>query len=123
MLSWLEAQRLAAAVAVAAVAAGVAEPRQRDAHARLEAVLVAGAEPLDDADALVAGDERRRGLHRPLAAGGVDVGVAEPGRLDADEHLLGAGLGMGTSSIASGRSKLRTTAAFMSAPPSSLTES
>ena len=46
-----------------------------------------------DADALVAGDERRRRLDRPLAAGGVDVGVAEPARLDPDEHLFGAGLG------------------------------
>ena len=32
-------------------------------------------------------------LDRPLAAGGVDVGVAEAAGLDADEHLLGPGLG------------------------------
>ena len=50
--------------------------------------MLPGADALDDADALVAGDERRRRLDRPLAAGGVDVGVAEPAGLDADEHLL-----------------------------------
>ena len=91
----LEAERLAAAVAVAAHAAGVAEPRQRDAHAGLEAVHLAGTQALDHADALVAGDERRRRLDRPLAARGVDVGVAEPAGLDAHEHLAGAGLGDG----------------------------
>ena len=53
----------------------------------------ARADALDDAHALVPGDERQRRLDRPLAARGVDVGVAETGCLDADEHLLGAGLG------------------------------
>ena len=33
------------------------------------------------------GDERRRGLHGPVAVSGVDVGVTEAGRLDPDAHL------------------------------------
>src|SRR6478735_5951597 len=48
---------------------------------------------LDDADALVAGDERQRRLDLPVAARGVDVRVTETGGLDADEHLLGPGFG------------------------------
>jgi hypothetical protein len=55
----LEAERLAAAVAVAADAARVAEPRERHAHTRFEAVHGAVAERFDDADAFVARDERR----------------------------------------------------------------
>jgi hypothetical protein len=51
---------------------------------------VAGADALDDPDALVTGDEGRFGLDRPLAARGMDVCVAESAGLDADEHLLGA---------------------------------
>ena len=77
----VRAQRLAAGVAVAADAAGVAEPGQRDAHARLERRASSpGPTRSIDADALVAGDERRRRLDRPLAARGVDVGVAEARR-------------------------------------------
>ena len=82
----LEAERLPAGDAVVADAAGVAEPRHRDAVAEGD-LGHARAELDDDADALVAGDERRRGLHGPVAVGGVDVGVAEPGRLDPDAHL------------------------------------
>jgi hypothetical protein len=47
----------------------------------------------DNADALVAGDERRGGLDRPVAAGGVDVGVAQAAGLDPDPDLTGARLG------------------------------
>ena len=91
----LQAERLAPAVAVAAHATGVAEPRQRDAHPRLQPVHRAGAQSLDHPDAFVAGDERRRRLDRPLAARGVDVGMAEPARLHAHEHLAGARHGNG----------------------------
>jgi hypothetical protein len=42
--------------------------------------------------ALVYGDERRLGLDRPVAASGMDVGVAQLARLDAD--LIGSQLGM-----------------------------
>ena len=73
----LEAQRLAAGDAVVAGATGVAEPWHR--HALAERHLGdAGAELAHDADALVAGNEGRCGLDRPVAVGGVDVGVAEP---------------------------------------------
>jgi hypothetical protein len=54
---------------------------------------VAGAEALNHTDALVAGDERRRRLDRPLPARGVDDGVTQPRRLDAHEDLLGTRLG------------------------------
>ena len=73
----------------------------------------AGADRLDDADALVAGDERRRRLDRPVAVGGVDVGVAQAARLDADQDLAGSGLGDGRSWISRGWVKSVTTAAFM----------
>ena len=82
----------AAVDAVAALPAGIAEPRDRDAFADVRPVRHAGAELLDDADPLVAGDERRpAGLHRPVAVSGVDVGVAQTARLHADEDLPGAG--------------------------------
>jgi hypothetical protein len=52
-------------------------------------------EGLDKADALVARDERRTRLDRPVSASAVDVGVAQPGGLDLDTDLAGAGLGVG----------------------------
>ena len=82
----LEAEGLPAGDAVVADAAGVAEPRHRDAVADGD-LGHARAELDDDADALMARDERRRGLHGPVAMGGVDVGVAESGRLHPDAHL------------------------------------
>ena len=75
--------------AVAAVPAGVSEPRQRDAVADRDG-RVALTELRDDADPFVPGDERHLGLDRPLAAGGVDVGVAQAGCLDPDQDLAGA---------------------------------
>src|SRR3954454_9752582 len=86
------AQRLAAGVAVAAIAARVSEPRKRDTHPDLDPVALARAELRDDPDALVAGDEGRRRLDRPLATSRVDVGVTETRSLDTDENLLGTGL-------------------------------
>jgi hypothetical protein len=53
---------------------------------------VALAEALDHADTLMARDERRRRLDGPFAASGVDVGVAQATRLDANEHLGGTRL-------------------------------
>ena len=50
-----------------------------------------GADRCDDADPFVAGHERRSRLDRPVAVGGVDVGVAQPGRLDPHQHLARAG--------------------------------
>jgi hypothetical protein len=53
-------------------------------------VVVTGADLLDDPDALMAGNEWGGGLDWPVAAGGVDVGVAEPAGFDLHEHLFGA---------------------------------
>src|SRR4029079_18272845 len=74
----LEAQRLPPGDAVVARAAGVAEPRHGDALAEGD-LGHPRAELLDDADALVAGHERRRRLHGPVAGGCMDVGVAGAG--------------------------------------------
>ena len=86
----LGAERLPAGDAVIAAAAGVAEPWHCNAVAQHD-LRDAGAELLDDSDALVAGYEGRRRLHRPVAVRRVDVGVAEAGRLDPDEDLALAG--------------------------------
>ena len=86
----LGAERLPAGDAVIAAAAGIAEPGHGDAVAERD-LRDAGAELLDDADALVAGYEGRRRLDRPVAVRRVDVGVAETGRLDPDEDLARAG--------------------------------
>ena len=73
-----------------AAAARVAEPGHGDAVADRH-LRDAGAELLDDADALVAGDEGRRRLDRPVAVRRMDVGVAETRRLDPDEDVARAG--------------------------------
>ena len=72
----LEAERLPPGDAVLADAAGVAEPRHRDAVAR-EDLGDSRANGLDDADALVPGREGRDRLDRPVAVGGVDVRVTQ----------------------------------------------
>jgi hypothetical protein len=89
----LVAQCLPARHAIVAAAARVAEPRHRhtvtdaDLMSAVTDGVLAGRELRDDADALVAGDERRRGLDRPVAARGVDVGVAQATHLDLDADL------------------------------------
>ena len=87
------AEVLAARVAELAVAAGAPEPGDRDPRPDGDVRLGPGG--LDDPDALVAGDERQRRLGLPVAVGRVDVGVAEPARLETDQHLLGARLRRG----------------------------
>ena len=47
----------------------------------------------DMADALVTGDERQARLHGPVAARGVEVGVADARRREPDHHLARPGLG------------------------------
>jgi hypothetical protein len=74
-------------------------------------VRIARADAFDDADALVAGDERGRRLDRPFAAGGVDVRMAEAAGFDLDQHLVGAGLRHGAI-LDRKRVDERTTAAF-----------
>ncbi len=63
--------------------------------------------------ALVTGDERRVRFDRPVALGGVQVGVADTTGLDPDQYLARPGRGTETSSMTSGLPNSRTTAAFM----------
>ena len=85
-------ERLPAADAVAAAAASTPEPRNGDPVADRPGGD-RGADPLDVPDAFVPGDEGRCRLDRPVALRGVDVRVAEPAGLDADEHLARPRLG------------------------------
>src|SRR5919206_4282325 len=80
------AERLPAGDAVVAGSARPAEPGDRDAVAELN-FGHAGAEALDDPDALVAGNEGQLRLDRPVAVGGVNVGVAKPRSLDPNDDL------------------------------------
>ena len=52
--------------------------------ARIQAWLDGG----DDADAFVAGDERQRRLHRPVAACRVQIGVADAGSENPHQHFV-----------------------------------
>ncbi len=81
--------RLAAVAGVALAA--VAEGREHDVVADGD-LAHADADGLDDAGALVAEHDRRR--ERDRAVEHRDVGVAEPGALDADDDLAGPGLGV-----------------------------
>ena len=62
-----------------AMAAGGVEPWHADAIAFLY-VLHAAADTRDEADALMAWNERRGRLHRPVAFGRMQVSVADTGR-------------------------------------------
>ena len=73
----------------------------------------AGAERGDDAGALMAGNERRRRLDRPVAVGGMQIGVADAAGDDLDQDFARARRGIGTSSIDSGLPNSWTTAAFI----------
>ena len=86
------AQGLPARQAVLAVAAGGVQPGHPDPVALLDR-RDAGAECGDGADALVARDEGRRGLDRPVAVRGVQVGVAHARGHDLDQDLARARLG------------------------------
>ena len=77
------AQRLPTAQAVNAMAAGGVEPRHADPVTFFH-VRHPRAHRGNEADALVAQDKRRLGLDRPVAFGGVQVGVAHARRLDRD---------------------------------------
>ncbi|MCY1450236.1 hypothetical protein D9M71_670250 [compost metagenome] len=75
----------------AAAARGV-QPGHADAIAFLDAAYP-GAHRGDEADALVAGDEGQARFHRPVALGGVQVGVADARGFDLHQDLPGAGQG------------------------------
>src|SRR4029079_13808944 len=55
-----------------------------------------GAHSFDDADAFLARNERYRWLHRPIAMGSVDVGVAQAAGLNPYENFTWARFGSGT---------------------------
>ncbi len=86
----LLAQGLPAAHTVLAMATGGVKPGHADPVAFLH-VPHACADGDDMAHALMARDERRLGLERPVAVGGVEVGVADAGRRYLDEDLSWAG--------------------------------
>ncbi len=65
-------------------------------HGRMTETGHSVPERLDAADALVTGHERWAGLDRPVTVRGVDIGVAQAGRLQSDTDLAGAGLGVRT---------------------------
>jgi hypothetical protein len=82
------ADGLPAPEAVFTVTAGAVEPRYPDAVA-----LLNDGDPRtdrrDEANPLVAGDEREARLQGPVSTRGVQIGVADPARLGLDEDLPG----------------------------------
>lgn len=54
-----------------------------------------GPVPLDHADTLMPGDERRRQFDRPVTVRCMDIDVTEPAGLHPYQHLSGAGCGDG----------------------------
>jgi hypothetical protein len=65
-------------------------PRHADPVTKLHD-LDAGTDLDDDADAFMAGDEWRGRLDRPVAARGMQIGMAHPARLGLDQYLPGTG--------------------------------
>ncbi|MCY1240223.1 hypothetical protein D9M72_530600 [compost metagenome] len=88
----LLAQRFPALQAVLAIAAGAVEPGHADAVAFFHAGHAA-AHGGNKAHAFVAGDEGQGGFDRPVAVGGVQVGMADARGFDLYLDLAGAGLG------------------------------
>lgn len=86
----LQAEGLPAGNTVIAVPAGLTEPSDRHTVTDLHMVdsLSLG---LDDSDPLMAGNERRIRLDRPVTSSGVDVGVAQSAGLHPDHDLLDIG--------------------------------
>lgn len=84
------AEGLPAGQAVLAAAAGGVQPGDADPVAFLHSGHSA-AHRGDVADAFVTGNERQRRLHRPVALGGMQVGVADAGGFDLHQYLPGAG--------------------------------
>src|SRR5690554_543192 len=64
-------------------------------------------------DALVAGNERRIGLHRPVTVSGMQIGMQTPEAATLTRISPFWGRGVSTSSIAKRSPNLRTTAAFI----------
>lgn len=70
------------------MAAGGVQPGHADAVAFLDPGN-AGADLGDIPDTFMAGDERERGLDRPVAIGRMQVGMANAGSHDPHENLAG----------------------------------
>jgi hypothetical protein len=83
----LGAERLPAAEAMLAVAAGGVEPGHADPIALLH-VPDGRAHGGDVADAFVTRDEGRAWLDRPVALGGMQIGVADAGGRDFHQDLI-----------------------------------
>ena len=82
------AKILAALVAIEAMAAGVRQPGNADPLADGE-ILDPGAEPLDQADHLVAGNDRQPRIGQ-LAVDDVQIGAADAAGFDANQQLAPA---------------------------------
>jgi hypothetical protein len=87
------AKILAPVLAIGAMPAGVGEPGNPDPFADGEA-FDAGAEPLDETDDLVAGNDRQP-LVGQLAVDHVQIGAANAAGLDADQHFGAPRRGLG----------------------------
>jgi hypothetical protein len=85
-IALLQAQSLPAGQAVLAGAARVTQPRHGHPLPELQA-SDAVADGVNWAHALVARHERRGWLDRPVAVGGVNVGIAQAGGLHPDRDL------------------------------------
>ena len=81
------AQCFPAADAVSAGAAGITQPGDRDTLIDHSTGDI-GAHLHDPANTLATGHERWRGFDRPVPVCGVDVRMAQPAGLDADQHLI-----------------------------------
>src|SRR6266436_4495677 len=86
------AEILGVAPAVGASAVGGGGPGDADSVTSFQSADV-GADRVDCADDLVAGDQREFG-EREVALHGVEIGVAESAAVDADADFVGAGKGL-----------------------------
>ena len=86
----LGAHRLPGRQAILAMTASRVEPGHADPVALLDD-RDAGADRGDEADGLMARNERQLGLQRPVAGRGMEIGVADAAGLGLDQDLAGAG--------------------------------
>lgn len=87
----LGAERLVGVLAVRAAQARSVEPLDTDLLADLD-ILDKLAASDNDTSTLVASDKRQLGVEGPITLPGVEISVADTGKLDVDEDLIGSGL-------------------------------
>ncbi len=85
------AKRFPATKAMAAMAAGSVKPWNADTVAFLD-MLDAAAHGGNETDTLMTRNEGRIGFYRPIALGGMKVGMAYAGSLNGNLNLAGTGL-------------------------------